>query len=431
MVNFFLPKSGRDQKYSLALPAWVILVFSLLTVPGCGDLFSVENPNSLLEEDLDDPGLIPTLGNTAEGALSQPYDWAVNQGSLPGDGLTSVTTNQGSIRPDRGIFEGVNEFTAELWNQLASARWTSTEATRRLENLVDNPESNLRLARSYYWDGVARITLADLFEEVPFDGGPPQTPAEVYEGAIERLKRASEIAQAAPEEESVKFVAVSYATIARAYRSLYFERDNDMSAFSKAAEFAQKALDASPDFSIAIRYQTPGSENGLFSSLNQSQTRTIGPAYANLRDPVSGERDPRIDHSAPQGVGVRGDSIYAQYKYDNQNADIPVSRWQEAELILAEYDLLQGQGSLDQAVEHINRVRTHVGLPSFASDNAQEIKNQIIYERKAEFWLELRRWQDMRYYGIVPEKWIDSSVEKGVNRRFHVSQREQDANPNY
>lgn len=431
MIKFVLHEIQKNWKSTGEMRRWIapIVILSVFVFSGC-DLFEVENPNDVLEEELQDPELIPSLGNSAEGALSETYDWAVQMGGMPGDGVIDASTNQGGVRPDRGIFEGFNEYTAELWDELSAARWTATEATRRLEELVDDPDANIHVAKSYYWDAVARITLADLFEEVPFDGGEPNSPEEVYEGAIDRLERAIEIAQASDAEESTKYEAVSYATMARAYRSLYFERDEEMSMLREAANAAQNALDVDSDFFIAIKYQTPGSQNGVFSSLSRVQQQNMDPGMAGLTDPVSGEEDPRIEYGEPDGVGVQGDTLYPQMKYDNLSADIPVSRWQEAELILAEYDL-ESEGDVGAAETHINRVRTEAGLQAFSSNDPQEVQDQIIYERKAEFWLEVRRWQDMRYYEIIPERWNPDSKEQGVDRRYHVSDRERGANPNY
>jgi len=413
---------------------WVVpvLAVSIFAFTGC-DLFEVNNPNDVIEEDLDDPVLIPTLGNSAEGALSETYDWTAQVGGLPGDGLVDASTNQGGRRPDLGRLKATSQYVNEVWNELAAARWTAFEVTGRLENLVDNPDANINVAKGYYWDAVARITQADLFEEVPFNGGEPKSPEAVYSGAITALDQAISIAQNSKHEESDKYLAVSYATKARAYRSLYFERSEEFEndgegAFSKAATAAQNALDVDSEFFIAVRYESPGSQNGMFTSLSQIQQQNMDPDMANLTDPVSGQEDPRIEHGEADGVGVEGDPLYPQQKYPSINADIPVSRWQEAELILAEYEMLQDD--LNDAEIHINRVRGAAGLPDFSSNDSQEVKDQIIYERKAEFWLELRRWQDMRYYGIVPERWIPAAKEKGVDRRFPVSNRERSANPN-
>jgi hypothetical protein len=150
---------------------------------------------------------------------------------------------------------------------------------------------------------------------------------------------------------------------------------------------------------------------------------------ANLEDPASGERDPRVQHTEQHGVGTRGGTpIYWQTKYPALASDIPVSRWQEPVLILAEYHALNG--NLDRAVERINEVRQAAELPAFSSSDAGEIMEQLRYERKAEFWLEMRRWQDMRYYDIVPDSWTAVAKQEGVDRRFPISIRECTANTN-
>lgn len=408
----------------------IILTFLLILNTGC-DLFEVDNQNSLEADKLNDPQNIPVLKNSAEGAVSNEYSQAVYVGETPGDGIIVVSTEQsGSNFIDDGLFEDHYAFSGNLWNDLAAATWTTTDVRKRLEELVENPESDISVARSYFWEAIARITQADLFKEIPFDGGPPQTPAEVYERSIKSLNKSLEISQATTEtEESIKYEAVSYASLARVYRSLYFERGGQMSAFQQAAEFARKALQVDSEFYIAMRNNPPASQNEVFTNINQSQYYKMGPNYANLRDPVSGEIDSRIEHGPPTGVNVDGDTLYRQLKYPSTAAEIPVSRWQEAELILAEYELLEDEYA--NAVQHINRVRNAAGLSSFTSSDPQEIKEQIIYERKAEFFLELRRWQDMRYYNIIPDDWIPRAKQMGVDRRFPVSQDERLGNPNY
>jgi tetratricopeptide (TPR) repeat protein len=426
MINKRIPM-GPDLLRRLRL-ASVLTVMTPLALGACSGLFEVDNPTDILEEDLEDPAVATALANSAEAAVADVYDIVVQYGELPGDAVVHASTNQGNLALDRGILGEVNERAEALYNALAAARWTATEVTRRLEALVEDPSSNAAVARSYYWDALARITLADLIEEVPFDGGPPQPPAEVYVDAIELLQKAASTAQAAGATE---YVAASYATIARAHRSLYFERDGDMSAFQQAADYARRALEAAPDFVVFSRYAIPGSGNDLYGAwLGTVQYDVMDDDYANQIDPVSGLRDPRIQHSEFTGiVSTFGDSIYTQLKYPDRSSDIRVSSWQEAALILAEYNLLQGD--LAQAVMYLNRVREAAGLPAFASSDADEIREQIIYERKTEFWLELRRWQDMRYYNIIPERWAPAMQEAGVDRRLPVSLRERLTNSHY
>jgi hypothetical protein len=83
------------------------------------------------------------------------------------------------------------------------------------------------------------------------------------------------------------------------------------------------------------------------------------------------------------------------------------------------------------AVNRINQVRGAVGLPDFDSDDVEEVFSQLHYERRTEFWLEGRRCQDMRYYNLVPPEWTSANQQRGVDRRWPVSQQERDANQNY
>lgn len=408
----------------------VFLVMMALVSTSCSDLFEVENPNAVRAEQLDNPNLIETLSNSAEGALSQVYSRAVLVAAEPSDEVFSAQTQQAGDRfADKGLLEGNHTFWGDMWDNLAAARWTATNVTERLEGMLENPNANIGLARSYFWDAIARITLADMFRAIPFDNGPPNTPETVYVGAIERLIKANEIAKAAPSSpESTTYIAASYASIARAYRALYFERDGDMDAFAKAADFAEKALQTDPKFNLDIRIQTPGSQNNTYLHLSLLPYNSMDPKYAHLRDPVTGKLDSRIKRTEPDGVAQTGDSLFIQLKYEDDNSDVPVSRWQEAELIIAEYAILNND--MPSAVEHINNVREAAGLVSFSSKDPQEVEEQVRYERKAEFWLELRRWQDMRYYNIIPDRWAPQAKQLGPDRRYHVSLREKFANPN-
>lgn len=407
----------------------VVLLLAPLGLAGCSGLFDVDNPVDILEGDLDDPRSIPALANSAEAAVVDAYGAALVYGELPGDGAIHINTNQGNLALDRGVLSEFNERSEELYNSMASARWIATEVTRRLEGLVDDPATDPAIGRSYYWDALARITLADLHEEVPFDGGPPNTPAEVYAGAIELLQSAADVSTAAG---SAQYTAAAYATMARAHRSLYFETGGtDITHFDRARAAAELALQADADFRLDARYQPPGSSNRGYTGWDIGVFYDVmGDGYANQIDPVSGDRDPRIVHAEWSGLmSTFGDSVFQQLKYPSRESPVRVSSWQEAELILAEYHLLTGD--LAQAAAHINSVRSAAGLPDFSAATEAEVRDQLIYERKTEFWLELRRWQDMRYYGIVPARWNPAMQQAGVDRRFPVSLREQSTNPYY
>lgn len=407
------------RRYSVVL----ILASSLLA--GCGDLFTVENPTNLTDEDLNNPALFDALGNTPEGEFSDGYDLAVIAVALVSDEGFHVTTQTDALNLMAGVMDGWNLRYEDLYNRLSAARWIAADVIERLEGLVSQPGSDIRVAQGYFWEAMARIVLADLFEAVTFDGGPPVSPAAVYESAIQRLETAANIARAA---QSPNLEAAAYGAIARAYRSLYFENGRDMAAFERASEYAEQALAVKPDYHVDVHYQQPGNANSIIGRFNEGPWDALDPRYANLVDPVSGTLDPRIQHGPRVTAAVDGRDVYLQLKYPDRNADIPISRWQDARLILAEYHLVAG--SLADAVANINEVRRSVSLVDFESDDESEIFEQLQYERIAEFWLEARRWQDMRYWGIIPPDWAPEQKAKGVDRRWPISDAERASNPN-
>lgn len=403
-------------------------------VSACSGMFDVDNPGALSDEDLDHPQLIDALSNSAEGALSTILGSTISNGGLVVDEVIHIRSLSYSYLPvTEGYMDHENEVVDGAYDQLSRARWVADEMVRRLEAVVDDPSTHQGIARSYYFGGLAVLILSDMFREVTFDNNPPVSPAAAIDSAIFRFRRAADIAARRGDKE---LEAAAYGSLARAYRSKYFEELHhgsgaSPSIFGEAEEAAIHALSLSPDFNMVVRYEMPGSGNGVFNALNLGSppNNRMSPKFVNLTDPVTGQLDPRIRHSERQGTSIHGDPIHLQYKYTSQSDDIPVSRAAEAELIIAEARLINND--VTSAVDYINRVRQRSGLPPFTSSEAVEVEEQLLYERKAEFWLEGRRWPDHRYYEIIPGNWVDVNKMAGVHRRWIVSRQERNANPHY
>ena len=88
-------------------------------------------------------------------------------------------------------------------------------------------------------------------------------------------------------------------------------------------------------------------------------------------------------------------------KYPSLEAPVPVATWEEAQLIMAEAALADNR--LQDAVDIINVLHRRVGveLPDFVSSDATEIRNQLIYERNAELFLEGQHMQDLERFNIT------------------------------
>jgi len=402
------------------------LLSVVIGLNGC-DILTVDNPGDIGAVDLDgNPAILDALLYVAPAAGAEYYDNAIDVADVIADDMMQPGTNVDWLLPDQGNLETFVESVENLYNNLAEAWWNAQDATQRIAALVPNPDAHVAIARGYFWDGVLRVTLADLFEQVTFDGGPPLSPVQVYQAALTILDQAAQVAQAS---NQVALRAAALATMARVHRSLYFEL-NDASHLATAAQMAAQALGVQSNFRVDAIYNPPGSTNTLsgFSATFGSLTnRGVGLRYVNRLDPVSGVVDPRVKVTTVRGTGVHG-PYYFQLKYPERNSPIAVSRWQEARLIIAEDRL--AIGDLPGAVQEINLVRQAGGLSDFASNDPAEILQQLIYERRTEFWLELRGWQDHRYYGVFPDNWTDAAKQLGLNRRLPISVRERNSNPN-
>jgi len=446
--------AGKGQTGSGTIKKGLVVGLMLLMAMGCSGLFDVDNPASLLDGDLDTPGLIETLANSPEGNMAGTYGTVTIQNSLVGGELFHPSTQLENIDAMRGSRLASNSSVEGAWRGLAQVRWLSDEVVDRISRLVPNPTANMGVARAYFFGGVSRMTMADHYNVIVY--GPEdelRSPITVITDAIERFQQAAQVSGAAG---NANYQAASLGQIARAYRSLYFEelhlRGNVRpSLFAQAEGFARQAIQLNPDFDVSLRYGAPGGSNamsalgGPFGGINR-----IDETFLFVADPVTGAWDPRLPHEETIRPAPLGQTSF-NLKYPRRESPLPLSRAAEARLIIAEARLMAGD--LQGAVEWINANRAAArlrvsgsnwsdagrgwpparelsDLRAFASSDAAEVQAQLRHERLAEFWMEQRRWQDMRYYETVPYRWFPTNIEMGLQLRWPPDPQEVDANPN-
>ena len=102
-----------------------------------------------------------------------------------------------------------------------------------------------------------------------------------------------------------------------------------------------------------------------------------------------------VDSTAKNGVNnqIR---IWEQRKYPLQDSPIPVARYAEAQLIIAEVR------RDTQAVRIINELHAAAGLPPFAAADADSILRHVIEGRRLELFLEGQHFYDkLRFNGLL------------------------------
>lgn len=409
---------------------YLVLAMGLSVLGACDDIFEVENPGSLVDEDLEVPFLESTLSTTAEGSLVGPFASALVNGEMLGDHVWHPSVQDFALLIDAGYRDRDISVAESLYNDLMSSIWVSDNMVERLTAMVENPTAHPGVANSYFMGALGRITAAAYYEAVVYDGGPAIPPAQAIADARDRFLSAADIAGAAGESN---LQAAALGGAARAMRSLYYEAEiaggGSAADMAQAETYALQALGIDDDYRLNLRYGQPGTSNGHFTGLTEGPYHRMHESYAFRLDPVTGEVDPRIIFNpTPETPGPRGESRYLQMKFPERATPLPASRAAEAELIVAEARLLDDdpQG----AVDYINLVRARSGLDPFASTDEAEIWDQLIYERDTELWLEGRRWEDHRYYDIIPLAWIQRNIDIGTEPRWPISVQERFNNPN-
>ncbi|HIC15700.1 MAG TPA: hypothetical protein EYO83_11235, partial [Gemmatimonadetes bacterium] len=132
----------------------------LVLFTGCDTFFDVENPASLLDEDLERPELLETLAATPEANISGDVSSLNTRSGLlageilhPSTQLENVDAMQGNRLASSSAVEG-------HWRGLSQSRWLADEVAVKLAAVGSYPEG---LAKAYFFGGLSRILMADHY----------------------------------------------------------------------------------------------------------------------------------------------------------------------------------------------------------------------------------------------------------------------------
>lgn len=359
------------------------------------DLISVEAPALVAAQDLDHPANADLLVNSAVNDFRCALVHFIGAGAYVGMewGVGADTGGGSFVWYDNRNFEpfGWTSMYAtgdcsgnapNVYEPLSTARFMADDALRRLDEWGDQvPNTTELTAKAAAFAGYSLIFLGEAMCSAALDSGPEMTPDQLFTEAVARFTRA--ISSADSDIQNLARVGR-----ARAYLNLgqYAEAAADGGAVPQgfSYDFDYSASDAS-------------TENKLYALLEREQMATIDVPYRNMT--FQGQPDPRVPVHNTGLFGPGTDiELWATSKYSSLASPVQVASWEEAQLIVAEAALEAGQ--LQQVVDIINALHTNVGLPAFASTDATEIRNQLIYERSAELFLEGQHMQDLERFNL-------------------------------
>lgn len=426
----------RPTFLSTRIPLVAALVLGLVLVTSACDILEVDNPNSLIEEDLDNPSAAPAIANGSLATLTDAAGSVLAPYSTATDELTWMGTRDAWEQLVFGeVSDPLNEFADDAFRDVAEARWTADEAIDRLEGFREEGllEDTEALIRSYVYGAAAYLLIADAFDDFAFsdrrEAAPPVGPEnmdELHIAAIDYLDSAVALAQEIGDDS---WETRALAVRARAHHALgLWQKLNPLDAEEPLVESTEAAADAEAvldrvegDWTFVLSVEPGTPSNSMAYQVNERRELRIGDTYVEPTSEGHVERvrllDP-IDETPPPHLEAEIEAFMSADQY----ADITLVSAREMYLILAEDALARGDEAAFE--EHVNALR---GLDELSSYDGQVPARELLeHSRQVNLFLQGRRLADHYRFDAPAPEW-GSSAEPGAF--FPITITEIRANP--
>lgn len=402
--------------------AALVLALLMFGLAGCGDPLEVENPNSLVEQDLSNPIAANGIANGALATTAQGIAYVLAPYLAATDEVTWIGSRDDWRNLDFGnVSDANNEFTDNAMKFLHEGRWMSDKGILQLEEFDKNNELPNRsdLARVYLYAALARVYIADWFDDwtfsdktVPFPPVGEDNMDQVYRDAIDLLDKAIAVAQ---QEGNTALETQAVALRARAQHALAVwgllnpKGSTPANPWVNAGKAdAEKALSMMGDDNYRWQlFYAPGAEwndfawqvNGrLELGIVADPTIQKPELHVPIMDPVDNIPDPRVLAIIEE---FRDTARWSGTNY----SPLTVVSGREMRLIIAEAELASGNPA--GALAQINAIRALDGLTPVTDQIT--VEDALKHERRANLILTGRRLADMYRFGIKDPLWQSTS----------------------
>ena len=291
-----------------------------------------------------------------------------------------------------------------IYTPVQTARFEGDQIARRLEGWTDAevPGRQLLLATAKAYAGYAMLLLGESYCSIAIDLGPEIQRLQVLAEAENRFTAAIAAAQTSNNTAILNMARVGRA---RARLSLAIQNGTVANATLLAAARTDAAAVPAGFVRNATFADTPiRRRNQVYNANNVAQTSTIEEDFRGVTD--EGVADPRVRVTdAGRLTFDRVTPLWTQSKYTALGTPIPIARYAEAQLIVAEVAL--ETGDLTTATNIINAFHTAAGLPAFAGGTAAQVREHlrgssqnIVTERERELFMESQHLGDKLRYNL-------------------------------
>ncbi len=419
---------------------WPLLVgacFSLLlTACDTESLLDVPTPDIVPGPVVQDTANLPSLRNGVLFEFARAFTGPAGSNSIPGIiGTAGVFTDEmwysstfptmreidaRDVTTENGALLTVFRYIqrARNWAEVAAEQYAASPRANSADHaLVTNLAGYTYIFfAENYCSGVpfGRATITGALEY-----GPGRTTEEMLNLAIERFDAAMNIAQTAGGTAGIAQLNLAQVGKARALQNL-----------GRFAEAAAVAQDVPASFVRLVDYSenASGQNNGIWGQINSSRRSSLaseegtlnqGLRYFDRSGTTAGSItiDPRVPiPSRSVGIGT-SIPVFRSGKYPTRGSDAPLASYVEAQLIIAEHLLNQGQSAaylpilnqlrqdLPMLLPMLGIVGTLSPLPALSDPGTPRERVRQLYQERA-FWLhqtahrlgDLRRM--IRFYGF-------------------------------
>ncbi len=432
--------SGATARNIRRVPAGLGALVGVLTLTACSGLLDVENPNSLLQEDLETPSSAGALANGALSTVAQAAGQAIMLHSAASDELVFTGSRDAWIQIQSGdLQDAANEFSDAAWPFVTEGRWMADEAVRLLEQFdaegnLDEPDY---LARAKLYSAIMRTMIADLWEDFVLsdrrDTQPPVGPANMldfYDYAETQLTEA--LALTSTEALEAQLLAQRARTRhARAVREKITPAGNTPAdplvndAGANADALAALAL-VEDSWRYRFTYSSSTVDNAWGGWVNERLELRPSDDYVDatdnnkevesvaLMDPIDNVVDPALEDIILEAIDAR----------DWPPLTIVSAR--ELLLILAEAELA-ANGDTGTFRGYINRIRDLDGLTDYTGQVDPE--DLLRHHRMGGLYFTGRRLNDHYRWGTTSSLWNpNASASTRPGTLFPVAQIERTSN---
>ena len=369
---------------------------------GCSDLLSLkqENPSKVKAEVLYAPINAQLLVNGVIADFECAFArYVVGSGILTDELITAIANTDNydyerrTIRPSSaygtGGCGGANQ-QPSIYTTLSTARGVADTTLAKLEGWTDAevPNRTKLMAQSTTYAGLSLILLGEGMCSAAINVGPEMTSTQLFAEAKLRFDKAITLATAANDQATLNLAYLGRA------RALLDAGDAAAAAVDAARIPANFNALMSTDATNARR------QNFVFVHTQQNAHSSVDPSFRDVQ--LNGAPDPRVLTSSTGRNGTApGVAVWVANKYPAITTGIPIAKYAEAQLIIAEARV--AANDLTGAATAINNARnTRAGMPQYdaTGQTAAAVRTQIIEERRRELFLEGHRLGDSRRYGL-------------------------------